>query len=271
MCELSCVCMTNSLSSFSRSCSRSRSEFRPLMQTETRARYTTDDLLAKSLLLRSISERVIDEELSILTKQLVDPVIGRFAGEIRRVADQIAHIDLDSSFALLGLRQGYTRPEILENAALDIVDGRHPVLDKLFTATGDENECIRHFTPNSLNLSAQASKCSPVAHRPSHRVFRQIFATDRPEYGREEHISPPKCVDSPDGPVWMLRSRFPVRFQSPRRHFHPRKQTNRSFYSLFIPCRLVHPMTCPGTSQLSCSKCPKPPTSFPTPPLAPSF
>lgn len=131
------------------------------MQTETRSRYTTEDLLTKSFLLRSVSDRVTEEELSILNGQLVDPVVGQFAQEVRGIADEIAQLDLDSSFALLALRHAYTRPEILEGesaAVLDIVDGRHPVLDKMFSSLGDENECIRHFTPNSLNLSAQSSK-----------------------------------------------------------------------------------------------------------------
>ena len=136
-------------------------EFRPLMQTETKARYTTDDLVSKSFLLRSISERVIEEELAILNGQFVDPIVGRFSEEVRRVADEIAQVDLDSAFALLALQHSYVRPVVEEAgegaAVLDIADGRHPVLDKLFNSPADDNECIRHFTPNSLNLGSSHS------------------------------------------------------------------------------------------------------------------
>lgn len=125
------------------------------MQTETRARYTTEELLTKSFLLRSISERVIEQELKILS-ELLEPVLA-MAPEIRSVADKIAQIDLESAFALLALKQFYTRPKVLSSESLEIVDGRHPVLDKLFSSLDDGNLTLRHFTPNSLNLTNQSN------------------------------------------------------------------------------------------------------------------
>lgn len=199
------------------------------MQTETKSRYTTDDLLTKSFLLRSISDRVIEEELSILISQLVDPVISRFADEIRRTADEIAQLDLDSSFALLALRQSYTRPEILdgESAVLDIVDGRHPVLDKMFSSLEDDNECIRHFTPNSLNLTSPSSNLSNYSLLlPVFIIIcvSRVLVVDGPEHGRKEHISPSKRADPFDGSVRLICPRFPLLFHPARCHFHSRKQ-----------------------------------------------
>lgn len=129
--------------------------FRPLMQTETRARYTTEELLTKSLLLRTISERVIDHEL-VLLNSLLEPLIVNSA-EIRAAADSIALIDLDSSFALLAIKQDYTRPIINNEAHLDILDGRHPVLDKLFSNPLESTDTIRYFTPNSLSLNEESN------------------------------------------------------------------------------------------------------------------
>ena len=129
--------------------------FRPLMQTETRARYTTEELLTKSLLLRTISERVIDRELALLNS-LLEPLIVNSA-EIRAAADAIALIDLDSSFALLAIKQDYTRPIINNEAQLDIADGRHPVLDKLFSNPLESTDTLRHFTPNSLTLNEDSN------------------------------------------------------------------------------------------------------------------
>lgn len=127
--------------------------FRPLMQTETRARYTTEELLTKSFLLRSISDRVIDRELHLLAS-LLDPILQR-ADEIRAAADRIAQVDLESTLALLAHKQTYTRPRLSSDASeLIVVDGRHPVLDKLFTAFTDSNESLRHFTPNSLHFTS---------------------------------------------------------------------------------------------------------------------
>lgn len=138
------------------------------MQTETRARYTTQELLTKSLLLRTISERVCERELHLLGS-LLEPVLG-MSEEIRRVAEETAHIDLESGFARLALRHGYTRPRLLEDyqAHFEIVDGRHPVLDKLFSlpvkeGEDEDDQLLRQFTPNSLHLTSESnpSKSSP--------------------------------------------------------------------------------------------------------------
>lgn len=125
------------------------------MQTETKARYTTEELLTKSLLLRTISERVIERELTLLS-ELLEPIL-LLSDEIRSVAETVAHIDLESTFACLALRHSYVRPKITEDyGQLEIIDGRHPVLDKLFsTATSDESDLhlLRQFTPNTLKLT----------------------------------------------------------------------------------------------------------------------
>lgn len=127
------------------------------MQTETRSRYTTEELLTKSMLLRSITDRVIDKELNILSS-LLEPIL-QSADEIRVAADLIAKMDLESTFASLALDHSYTRPQLTKNKDdLVIVDGKHPVLDKLFTSFSDSNESLRHFTPNSLNFSSSHGK-----------------------------------------------------------------------------------------------------------------
>lgn len=128
------------------------------MQTETKARYTTENLLTKSFLLRSISDRVTEKEIKLLSS-LLEPILS-LSQEIRLAADKVAQVDLESSFGLLALKQSYTRPKVLKNnnsQILQIIDGRHPVLDKLFTCLEDENSTLRHFTPNSLN-STEPSK-----------------------------------------------------------------------------------------------------------------
>lgn len=147
------------------------------MQTESKARYTTEDLVTKSFLLRSIEERIIEFELKLL-KGLLEPILTAGA-EIRDLADRIAQIDLESTFALSAIKCNYARPQIQqekdqEDGIIEIVDGRHPVLDKLFKSpTMDDfnnygyttydfnsqpNSTPRHFTPNSLNLSRSLGK-----------------------------------------------------------------------------------------------------------------
>ena len=129
------------------------------MQTETRARYTTEELLTKSLLLRTISERVIDCELELLGG-LLDPILAR-SDEIRHIAEEVAQIDLESGLAVIAIRRSYTRPRIITEAAdhtrLDIIDGRHPVLDKMFSCLDDDKDLLRQFTPNTLKLTTSGT------------------------------------------------------------------------------------------------------------------
>jgi DNA mismatch repair ATPase MutS len=110
-------------------------------------------------LLKSISDRVIEQELKLLSG-LLEPILLQSEG-ICLAADNIAQIDLESSFGLLALKHSYTRPKVLRSTStshthIEIIDGRHPVLDKLFTSLEDENSTLRHFTPNSLNLTKQS-------------------------------------------------------------------------------------------------------------------
>ena len=45
------------------------------------------------------------------------------------MAKVIAEIDLISSFALISIDNNYTKPRILENGVLNIVNGRHAVVE----------------------------------------------------------------------------------------------------------------------------------------------
>lgn len=105
------------------------------MQTESKSRFTTEDLITKSFLLRSIEERIIELELKLLKSSLLEPVLAASA-EIRELADRVARIDLESTFALSAIKCDYTRPQLRDDDGgdeeIEIVDGRHPVLEKIF-------------------------------------------------------------------------------------------------------------------------------------------
>jgi DNA mismatch repair protein MutS len=58
-------------------------------------------------------------------------------------ADALAHVDAFASLAQVAGERGYVRPQFVDNSALDIVDGRHPVVEALLGST---------FVPNDLHL-----------------------------------------------------------------------------------------------------------------------
>lgn len=54
-----------------------------------------------------------------------------FVSEIQNLAVQIAYIDVVTTFAELAIKNSYVKPEISDKFALEIVGGRHPVVETL--------------------------------------------------------------------------------------------------------------------------------------------
>jgi DNA mismatch repair protein MutS len=63
-------------------------------------------------------------------------------------ASAIAHIDVLLSFAEVAAHQGYVRPVLQQESNIEIIDGRHPVVE--FTLDGDV------FIPNDTRLESEA-------------------------------------------------------------------------------------------------------------------
>ncbi len=60
--------------------------------------------------------------------------------DIRRVADSVARTDVIFAFAELALRNNYCKPDVNSDMRIDIVDGRHPILERI--------DLARDFVPN---------------------------------------------------------------------------------------------------------------------------
>ena len=63
--------------------------------------------------------------------------------ELLAAADALAHIDAFLSLAQIASERGYVRPEFVASSTIDIVDGRHPVVEALLGSS---------FVPNDLHL-----------------------------------------------------------------------------------------------------------------------
>jgi DNA mismatch repair protein MutS len=81
-----------------------------------------------------------------LERKLFDALRGElqpFAVTLRRIAAHVAMLDVLVSFAVIADEQDYTRPILVEDATMKIVEGRHPVLSHLLEG---------RYVPNSLHL-----------------------------------------------------------------------------------------------------------------------
>jgi DNA mismatch repair protein MutS len=106
---------------------------------------------------RFITPELKELELAISTAQgrqerleatlyaaLVERIAAR-ADELLAAADAIAEIDVYCSLAQCAAERGYVRPEFLDESAIAVVDGRHPVMEAMLQV---------HVVPNDLQLRA---------------------------------------------------------------------------------------------------------------------
>lgn len=109
------------------------------------ARYTTQALENINLKLAESTEFIILREEEIFN-QLVQEILA-IADDINIYAQQSAQIDLYANFAIIASENGYVRPEITNDKAFEITEGRHPVLDKIMRNKGEV------FVTNNCNLN----------------------------------------------------------------------------------------------------------------------
>ena len=111
-------------------------------------RYITPELKEYEEKVLSADEKAKDLELRIFL-ELRDLVVEA-ARRLQQSADCLATLDVLASFAYVARRRRYCQPVIAESTGLQIVDGRHPVLDATL-ASGE-------FVPNDLCLDESSGR-----------------------------------------------------------------------------------------------------------------
>jgi DNA mismatch repair protein MutS len=91
-------------------------------------RYVTADLkeYEEKVLTAEDEMREREQELFVALRERV----GAQAGRLQRAADVLARLDVLAALAELAATRGYCRPELCDEAVLEVEEGRHPVLDQ---------------------------------------------------------------------------------------------------------------------------------------------
>jgi DNA mismatch repair protein MutS len=110
--------------------------------TANAERFTTEELQAYEEKILTAEERRIEKEAELF-EALRRTILER-ASAIRRAASAIATVDALAAFARVASEHGYVRPEVDAGDALEIVEGRHPVVER---SLGSEA-----FVPNDVAL-----------------------------------------------------------------------------------------------------------------------
>jgi len=92
-------------------------------------RYITPELKEYEEKVLTAGERANDLEYDLFVK-LRETVVSVHA-QMRKTAAALAHLDVLAGFAVLARDRNYCKPTVVADPILNIVDGRHPVLDLL--------------------------------------------------------------------------------------------------------------------------------------------
>ncbi|MGH9503870.1 MAG: DNA mismatch repair protein MutS [Terriglobales bacterium] len=109
-------------------------------------RFTTPELKEYESKILDAQEKIVDIE-----RRLFADLRSAIAGEARRIrqtALALAEIDVLAALAQIAAQRNYCRPRFDDSADIEIVAGRHPVIEQLELGGGDR------FVPNDLFLNS---------------------------------------------------------------------------------------------------------------------
>ncbi|MDR0822882.1 MAG: DNA mismatch repair protein MutS [Endomicrobium sp.] len=124
-------------------------------------RYITPELKDFEEKILSAQEKIIRLESHLFT--LLKQELSDFSADILKTAHIIAELDIFQSFAQNALQYDYCRPDMDDSKELSIVDGRHPVVERIlktgeFAANDiDFNEDNRILLLTGPNMSGKST------------------------------------------------------------------------------------------------------------------
>lgn len=103
-------------------------------------RFINPILKEKEDLVLSAEEKIINLEYDLFIN--IRNTCNEYTHIIQEIAKTISKIDVLSSFALISEKYNYTRPTLTKEHNLEIIDGRHPVVEKVINENYIPNDII---------------------------------------------------------------------------------------------------------------------------------
>jgi DNA mismatch repair protein MutS len=110
-------------------------------------RFTTPELKEYEARILDAQEKIVEIERRVFG-ELRSAIAGE-ARRIRQTALALAEVDVLTSFAHTAAQRGYCRPQFDDSADIEIIGGRHPVIEQQELAVERER-----FVPNDLYLNS---------------------------------------------------------------------------------------------------------------------
>jgi len=115
-------------------------------------RYVTEELKQKEKEIFSAEEKSLARELELFGGLVAD--VLKEAMTLTRIADALAELDVLAGWAVLAREWDYCRPTLDEGEALEITDGRHPVVEQMLKQEHLGLAGSYTFVPNDTGLAA---------------------------------------------------------------------------------------------------------------------
>ena len=114
----------------------------------TGERYVTSELAELEKKVLTAEETLVAREAELFRVEV--GAVAAIAKEIAAAGAALAVLDACSGLASVAAHRNYVRPVVDEGTAIDIVDGRHPVIERMLPAST--------FVPNDCKLDSQAEQ-----------------------------------------------------------------------------------------------------------------
>jgi len=111
-------------------------------------RFITKELKEKEAKIIGSEEHLKNVEYNIFCK--LREKVGKEIERLKKTADNVAKIDVLAALAEAAVVNGYSRPKVNEGRSLRILEGRHPVLEKVLKG--------KEFVPNDVLMDSEEDR-----------------------------------------------------------------------------------------------------------------
>lgn len=130
-------------------------------------RYITGELKEKEAIILNAEEESLQLEYQLFTE--IREYLKQFIPRLQALASDISELDVFTSFAVVTEKYHFTKPTFHEGRALKIINGRHPVVEKMINKNlYVPNDCVLDTAQNMMlitgpNMSGKSTYMRQVA------------------------------------------------------------------------------------------------------------
>lgn len=170
-------------------------------RTKSATRYHTPEV-KKKLQERAQYKEALDAEAQTAFISFLNEIAQAHYGVLRNAVNNLAIADCLLSLAHVALQEGYVRPEFTDDDSLEIVEGRHPMVEALRSDP---------FVPNSVSMGGEEPKSKSMSKNANFlcstfSCASLCYSYYWAKHGRQILLSSDDRAHFCNGTDWLVRS-----------------------------------------------------------------